>query len=352
MKIKAARMYGPKDLRIEEIELPELQPDQVLVKPKACGICGSDISCFLGHSTEGRYDIAPYTPGHEWAGVVEKVGSAVTSIKVGDKVVGDCLCPCFKCDNCKDGKMPSVCENFDEVGFLPTSYGAMAEYMITNEAYTHVIPQDWSYEMGALVENFNVGYWGVWGNQFNPDAQDICCIIGAGTIGLSAAMSCAASNATVFVVDPVEKRRKNALNYGADYVLDPMSCDVGEEIRKITGTDGATLLIECSGSDDGIASCFEIAAPSARIAAVGHSHERRVPLKWEHIIWKTLTIKGSAGTKFWFPRTIRFMSKIKDQFDFDGLVSHSFKFEDIHEAFDFVLNNPEKTQKVMLTFDD
>lgn len=350
MKINAARMYGPNDLRVEEIEIPQLEPDQILVKSMACGICGSDISCYLGHSKEGRYDIAPYTPGHEWAGKVEKVGSAVTSIEVGDKVVGDCLCPCFKCDNCKDGKMPSVCENMDEVGFMPDSYGAMADYLITHEAYTHVIPDDWSYEMGALVENFNVGYWGVWGNGLDPDAQDICCIIGAGTIGLSAAMSCAASGATVFVVDPVAQRKNNALNYGADYVLDPSACNVAEEIRKITGADGATVLVECSGSDAGIQSMFDIAAPSARMAAVGHSHDRMVPVRWEDIIWKTLTIKGSAGTRNWFPRTIRFMSKIKDRYDFDALVSHSFDFSQIQEAFDFTISNQATTQKVMLTF--
>ncbi len=136
MKTIAARMYGPHDLRVEEIELPELKPNQILIQLKACGICGSDLSCFMGQSTEGRYDIAPYTPGHEWAGQAVQVGSAVTSIKVGNKVVGDCLCPCYRCDNCKDGKMPSVCENMDEVGFLPTSAGGMAYYMITNEEYT------------------------------------------------------------------------------------------------------------------------------------------------------------------------------------------------------------------------
>lgn len=351
MKTIAARMYGPHDLRVEEIELPELKPNQILIQLKACGICGSDLSCFLGQSTEGRYDIAPYTPGHEWAGQAVQVGSAVTSIKAGNKVVGDCLCPCYRCDNCKDGKMPSVCENMDEVGFLPTSAGGMAYYMITNEEYTHVIPDDWSYEMGALVENFNVGYWGVWGNHLDPDAQDICVIIGAGTIGLSAAMSCKASNATVIVVDPLESRRENAKKYGADYTIDPTACDVAEEVRRLTNSDGATVLVECSGSDAGIASCFEIAAPGARIAAIGHSHERMVPIKWERVIWKTLTIKGSAGTKFWFPRTIRFMSRIKNTYDFDGLVSHKFNFKEIHEAFDFALNNKAITQKVMLTFE-
>lgn len=352
MKTTAARMYGPHDLRVEEIELPELKPNQVLIKLGACGICGSDLSCFTGDNNEGRYDLGAYTPGHEWAGQVVAVGSTVTSIKVGNKVVGDCLCPCYRCNNCKDGKMAAVCENFDEVGFLPTSYGGMAYYMITQEEYTHVIPDDWSYEMGALVENFNVGYWGVWGYGDGPDAQDICVVIGAGTIGLSATMSCKASNATVIVIDPVESRRQNALKYGADFTIDPTACDAAAEVRKLTNSDGATFLVECSGSDAGIASMFEIAAPGARLSAIGHSHERMVPLKWERIIWKNLTIRGAAGTKNWFPRTIRFMSKLKETYDFDGLVSHSFNFKDIHEAFDFALNNKAITQKVMLTFED
>lgn len=352
MKTLAARMYGPRDLRVEEIELPKLKSNEILIKLGACGICGSDLSCFTGENDEGRYDLGPYTPGHEWAGKVVEVGSGVTSIKVGNKVVGDCLCPCHKCYNCKDGKMAAVCENFDEVGFFPTSYGGMAYYMITKEEFTHVIPDDWSYEMGALVENFNVGYWGPWGNHFDPDAQDICVIIGAGTIGLSAAMSCAASNATVIVCDISDLRLENAKKYGADYVLNSAKCDVAAEVRKLTGTDGATIVIEASGSDAGIASAFEIAAPGGKIAAIGHSHERMVPVKWERIIWKNLTIKGAAGTQNWFPRTIRFMSKIKDKFDFDGLVSHKFNFKNIHEAFDFALNNKATTQKVMLTFED
>ncbi|MDY6222269.1 MAG: zinc-binding dehydrogenase [Candidatus Alectryocaccobium sp.] len=352
MKTTAARMYGPRDLRIEEIELPELKPNQILVKLGACGICGSDLSCFTGDNNEGRYDLGAYTPGHEWAGKAVAIGSAVTSIAVGNKVVGDCLCPCYRCANCKDGKMAAVCENFDEVGFLPTSYGGMAYYMITQEEYTHVIPDEWSYELGALVENFNVGYWGAWGNKFDPDAQDICVIIGAGTIGLTAAMSCAASMATVIVCDIADFRLEQAKKFGADYVINSSKCDVAAEVRRLTKSSGATIVIEASGSDAGIASAFEIAAPGGKIAAIGHSHERMVPVKWERVIWKNLTIKGAAGTQNWFPRTIRFMSKIKSKYNIEGLVSHKFNFKDLHEAFDFALNNKSTTQKVMLTFDE
>lgn len=162
MNWKQAFMHGPHDLRIKTVEMPELGPYDVLVKLGACGICQSDVECFEGDSAEGRYDIAPYTPGHEWAGKVVQFGSAVTELSVGDKVVGDCVLPCKKCANCKDGKMPSACLNMREVGFRPDSPGGFGEYLVLEAEFLHKVPDDWSYEMGAWVETFNVGYWGVW----------------------------------------------------------------------------------------------------------------------------------------------------------------------------------------------
>lgn len=202
MKANIAFMHGPYDLRIEQVELPPLKPGEVLIKLKACGICGSDVECFEGKSAEGRYDIAPYTPGHEWAGQVAEIGSGVNGISVGSKVVGDCVLPCGKCANCKDGKMPSACLNMREVGFRPDSPGGFGEYMILEEEFVHVIPDDWDYDLGAWVETFNVGYWGVWGNGCNPDASDDVAVIGGGPIGLTAAMVCKTAGARVIVIDP------------------------------------------------------------------------------------------------------------------------------------------------------
>ena len=351
MKCKQAFMYGPGDLRIEEVELSELRPDQVLIKLRACGICQSDVECFEGKSPEGRYDIGPYTPGHEWVGTAVQVGSACTSIKVGQKVVGDCVLPCHQCANCKDGKMSSACLNWREVGFHPNSPGGFGEYMILEEAYTHVIPDEWPDEVGIFVENFNVGYWGVWGNQCNPDASDDCAIIGGGPVGCSAAMVCATSGANVIVIDPVASRRENALKYGANIVLDPTVGDIEEQVKAVTNGRGASVVIECSGNDIGIASMFDIAGHSARIGMVGHSIGRKVPVEIGKAIWKTLRLSGSGGTTNWFPRTIRFMSKIVDKYDFVGLVSHYYKFEDLAEAMEMA-RNKQVARKVMLTFED
>jgi L-iditol 2-dehydrogenase len=353
MKCKVAFLHGPYDLRVREVELPSLAPNQILIKLKACGICGSDIECYEGLSAEGRYDIAPYTPGHEWSGQAVEVGSAVTSVKPGDKVVGDCVLACNNCANCKEGKMPSACLNMREVGFRPDSPGGWGEYMILEEQYTHVIPPDWDYELGAWVETFSVGHWGVWGNNCNPDASDDVAIIGAGPIGLSASMVCKTSGATVIVIDPIESRRQTALQYGADFVVDPSAHeDLEAELKRLTDGRGPSIVIEASGNDKGIASLFDIAGHNCRVGLIGHSIGRKVPVELGKTIWKTLKITGSGGTKTWLPRTIRFMSKIKDKYDFAALNTHHFNFKDINKAIEFACHNKDIARKVMITFDD
>lgn len=352
MKAKIAFLHGPKDLRVEEVELPPLKENQILIKLKACGICGSDVECYEGESAEGRYDIAPYTPGHEWAGQAVEVGSGVTSVKPGNKVVGDCVLPCNNCANCKDGKMPSACLNMREVGFRPDSPGGWGEYMILEEQYTHVIPDDWDYELGAWVETFNVGYWGVWGTDCCPDASDDVLIVGAGPIGMSVAMTCKTAGAQVIAVDPLEKRRNYILEYGADVALDPTSPDIMDEIQRLTNGRGPSVVIECSGNDKGIASVFDYAGHNARIGLVGHSIGRKVPIEIGWTIWKTLRISGSGGTKTWFPRTIRFMSRIKDKYDWAGLNSHHYDFSQLNEAVEFACHNKDIARKVMITFPD
>lgn len=353
---KAAFMHGPFDLRIEDLELPALGANQVLIKMKACGICGSDVECFEGLSAEGRYDIAPYVPGHEWAGQVVEIGSKVTSIAVGNKVCGDCVLPCNNCANCKDGKMPSACLNMREIGFRPDSPGGFGEYMILEEQYTHVVPDDWSYELAAWVETFNVGYWGVWGNGCNPDASDDVAIIGGGPIGMCASMVCAESGANVIVIDPLEKRRDNIMKYGASCTVDPSQFKepgaLEAELKRLTGGRGPSVIIECSGNDIGIASLFDIAGHSARVGVVGHSIGRKVPVEIGKTIWKTLHIAGSGGTKTWFPRTIRFLSRIKDKYDFAALNSHHYDFFELDKAMDMACNHKDIARKVMLTFKD
>lgn len=350
MNVKMAFLHGPHDLRVEEVTLPELKPDQVLVQLGACGICGSDVECFEGKSKEGRYDIAPYTPGHEWGGKVAAVGSAVETLKVGDKVTGDCVMACGVCRNCKDGLMPSACLNMREAGFRPDSPGGMGEYLIIEEKYAHQVPQDWTYEEAAWVETFSIGYFGIWGNKGYVDASDIVVIMGCGPVGVSALMVAKTSGAKVIVVEPLPMRAEVAKRYGADEVVDPTKCNLTEEIRRLTDGRMATLVVEASGNDTAIASIFDVAGHSARVRLIGHSIGRKVPVEIGRTIWSTLSISGSGGTKDFAQRTIRFMSAIRDKYDFAALNTHFYDFKDIHEAFKTACEQKSTAFKVMLKF--
>ena len=350
MRSKTAFLYGPKDLRIEEIELPEPRPNQVLVRLKACGICGSDVECFEGKSAEGRYDIGPYTPGHEWSGEVVQVGSGVAGLKPGDKVTGDCVMHCGVCRNCKDGLMPSACLNMREGGFRPDSPGGMGEYLIIDEPFVHRFPDDWNWEEGAWVETFSIGYFGIWGNGGYVEASDDVVILGAGPIGLSALMVAKTSGARVISVDPLESRRQTASRYGADAVVDPSAVDLKTEIFKLTDDRGPSMVIEASGNDPAIAAIFDVAGPSARIGLIGHSVGRKVPVEIGLTIWKTLRITGSGGTKNFAQRTIRFMDRIRDRYDVTGLITHRFSFDEIQDAFKVAVEEKANAFKVMLLF--
>ncbi len=352
MKSKTAFLYGPEDLRVEEVEVPKLEPNQVLIKTGACGICGSDVECYEGKSGEGRYDLGPYTPGHEWGGRIVDVGSGVKSgLEVDDKVTGDCVMACGVCRNCKDGLMPSACLNFREIGFRPDSPGGMGEYMVVEEQYVHKIPDEWSYADGAWVETFSIGYFGIWGNNGYIDATDTAIVLGAGPVGLSAAMVAKTSGALTLVADPIESRRERALSYGADHVVDPSAGDFAQKVMDLTGDQGCSVCVEASGNDNAIASLFDISSHSARVRLIGHSIGRKVPTEIGKTIWKTLSITGSGGTKNFGQRTIRFMNRIKDRYDFEGLNTHYFPFDKLYEAFDVAIHNKEEALKVMLTFE-
>ncbi|MGD0726573.1 MAG: zinc-binding dehydrogenase [Spirochaetia bacterium] len=347
MKNRSAFLYKPYDLRVEERDIGGIRDDQVLIKMKACGICGSDVECYEGKSKEGRYDIAPYAPGHEWAGQAVEVGSQVINIAKGNKVTGDCVLPCGKCINCKNGLMPSACLNMREVGFRPDSPGGMAEYMVLEGQYIHPFPDEWSFDEGALIENFSVGYFGIWGNGGFVDARDRVIIMGGGPIGLSALAVAKAAHAYVIIVEPLPARQKLAIEYGADTVINPDDPDYVKQILDLTH-GGGNLIVEASGNDKAIASVFDIAGHSARVRLIGHSVGRKIPIEIGKTIWKTLNIAGAGGTKDFMPRSIEFMDRIRKTHNFSRVITHKFDFKNIKDAFKKACEDKANSIKVML----
>jgi threonine dehydrogenase-like Zn-dependent dehydrogenase len=257
---------------------------------------------------------------------------------------------CFVCSNCKDGLMPSACLNFREGGFRPDSPGGMGEYLLIEEPYLHRFPDAWHFEEGAWVETFSIGYFGIWGNSGYVDASDDVAIFGSGPVGLSALMVAKTARARTIMIEPLEFRRATALKFGADQAVDPAKGELKDTLLQLTDGRGPSIIVEASGNDKAIASIFDIAGNSARVRLIGHSVGRKVPTEIGRTIWKTLSITGSGGTRNFGQRTIRFMDRMRDQFDVRKLISHRFSFAKIHDAFAVAAKEKASAMKVMLTF--
>jgi L-iditol 2-dehydrogenase len=240
--------------------------------------------------------------------------------------------PCRICANCKDGMEPNMCPDFELYGFSWECPGGMAEYTLAREERLFKIPGNVSFEEAALVEPVSVGYHGVWGSGGGAAPHDRVVVFGAGPIGLFAMLSCKASGAPVIMVEPQAFRQQMARDLGADLVVDPTAEDVVAGVLEATGGRGATLVLECSGSNGALAATLEVVAKQGRIVLIGQSAGRKIPIEIGQAIFQRATIVGSSGSPYYFPKTLTFMSR--QLVDLMPVVTHQFPLSQILEAFE------------------
>ncbi|MEJ2556337.1 MAG: alcohol dehydrogenase catalytic domain-containing protein [Anaerolineae bacterium] len=327
--MKAAVLHGVHDLRLEELQDPWPADNEVLIRVKATGVCGTDVHMWEGTNQEGTF---PFIPGHEWSGEVVEVGKDVKSVSRGERVVAEVPIPCRICDNCKDGMEPNMCPDFELYGFSWENPGGMAEYTLAREERLFKIPDNVSYEEAALVEPVSVAYHGVWGSGGGAAPHDRIVVFGAGPIGLFAMLSCKASGALVIVVEPQTFRRQLAQGLGADVVLNPMDGDLAEQVKEHTGGRGATMVLECSGSNGALAATLDVIGQQGRIVLIGQSAGRKIPIEIGKAIFERTTIVGSSGSPYYFPKTLTFMSR--RLVDLMPVVTHQFPLSETLDAFE------------------
>lgn len=327
--MRAAILHGVGDLRLEDVADPRPADDQALIRVHAAGICGTDVHMWEGTNTEGTF---PFIPGHEWAGEVVEVGRAVQGFAPGDRVVAEVPVKCHVCANCKDGLDPNMCPDFELYGFSPAYPGGMAEYTLARAERLFHIPANVSFEEGALVEPVSVAYHAIWGRGGGAAPHDRVVVFGAGPIGLCALLGCKASGAPVTVVEPQPYRQRMARELGADVVIDPQAGDVVAQVQAHTAGRGATLVLECSGSNGALQNVLNVVAKQGRIVLVGQSVGRQIPIEIGLAIAQGATIAGSSGSPYFFPRTLAFMSR--RLVNLGGIVSHTFPLAEVQQAFE------------------
>jgi (R,R)-butanediol dehydrogenase/meso-butanediol dehydrogenase/diacetyl reductase len=349
--MKAARFYGPGDIRIDDIPEPQVRPGAVKVEVEWCGICGTDLHEYLDgpifaptaaapHPLTG--ESVPITLGHEFAGIVAEVGDGVNDVHVGDRVVVEPYIVCGHCDACTSGRY-NVCQTLGFVG-LSGFGGGFSQYVVAQRRWIHPLG-DLGTDVGALIEPLAVAYHAVRLSGAQP--QHCALVFGAGPIGLvtTAALK-AAGVEQVLVVEPANVRKQKAKTAGADVVIDPNEADVVEQVTEQTKGRGADVSFECAG----ISQVLKTAILSTRaggtcVNVAIWGHEASVAMN--DLVFREVNLLGSLAYADDHPATIAMVASGKvDPFQF---ITGRIELDDIVErGFTALINNKEENVKILV----
>lgn len=287
--MKAAVVVGFNDIKYIDQPDPQVNPGQVKVSVRYCGICGSDIPRVLN----GTCHSFPQVLGHEFSGIITEVAEDVTSVQVGDHVVGVPLVPCMECEDCRKGNY-SLCKHYSFIG--SRQQGAMAEYVVLPELNVLKIDKSIRLDYAALFEPSTVALHGIMLNNYNPSENDYVCIIGAGTIALFTLLWCKILGAkNIIVIGRSREGLENALKYGADSVFSTLDNDFMDKAMTYTKGLGYNYVYDAVGIEDTIHISLLAAANKANVCFIGTPTK---PIEfgvktWELINRKELCLTGS-----------------------------------------------------------
>ena len=336
--MKAAVMRGIKNIRTETVPDPVLEPHGVIIKVKACGICGSDLHIY-------KRDEQGTIFGHEFSGEVVSVGDQVKGIAPGMRVTAVGFRPCGKCFWCSQGK-GHRCSNMALLGYqFP---GAMAEYVhIPFAALGRTVfplPEELSYEEAASVEPLSISYFSV--NRAQPKPDESVAVLGLGVIGLYAVQVLKSFGVTRILASGRRAARlRAAAECGADVVIDAASQDPTAAVMDATAKMGVNTVVECAGQQATFDQAVAMARGGGKILLVGIYEQ---PLTWDPLpaISKNLSLIGCLGGNF--PASIELLRSGK--VSARPLITHRFTLDQAAEAFRAQLQDPGAI-KVMFTMD-
>lgn len=346
--MKAAVLYAPGDLRVVEVPIPDkIGSDEVLIKVRAAGICGSDLDRVM---KAGTYSF-PTIPGHEFCGEVEETGCNVSSFKKGDRVVVVPILPCFLCEFCQQGNY-GLCSDYNYLG--SRTDGGFAQYVKVPSKNIIEMPETISFVEGAVVEPASVALHGV--NKADIKAGDTVAVLGCGTIGLFAIQFVKLLGAgKVIATDISHEKLEIAKILGADLCIDVAENDVVQSIMDITGNKGVNVAIETAGINQTQEQCLCIAKKQGRIVYFGTAH-RDVVIRadiFESIVRNELKITGSWNSySAPFPGmewkvTLDFIAAGK--LKLLPLISHTFDLYDAPKVFKDMTERKYIFNKVIFT---
>jgi len=326
--LKAVRITGPQKLETIDIPEPHAGPEQVVIRVRNVGICGSDLHIYVGRHPNVKL---PIIPGHELAGDIIEVGPGSTH-KVGERVVVEPLVTCGHCYYCKRGEY-NLCTSLKFLGNQVD--GAFTEKIAVGDRWVYRIPDNMSYLEGAAVEPLAIAVHAL--KQAGLREGDHLAIVGGGTIGLFALSAAKAAGVSyVAVVEPVEWRQKLAQQIGADLVVKP------EDANQILNDTevGADASLEAVGKSETAALALSLTKKGGRTVIAGVFEIPQLQLKPMEIVDNEKEIVGTVGYSWGdFPTAISLISK--GQVDAKKLVSRVLPLDKAQEGFELGLSRNE-----------
>jgi len=340
--MKAALLYGPKDLRIEEQEMPTVGDNEVLLRVQRGGICGSDLH-FYETGRSGAYVVTtPLVLGHEFSGTVADIGNAVKNLSKGDRAVVEPSFPCFRCKYCKRGRY-NLCPDLVFCG-VPNVHGALREYTVVPSDFVYPIPGQMSLEEGAMIEPLAVGLYAVQRAGVNPG--DRVAVLGGGPIGLlTLEAALAVGAAEVYVTDHHDIRLEVAKELGATACINTLKQNAVEEIHRLTRGEKVDVVVEAVGAPATIQEAFKIVSPGGTIVVVGVFAQPEISTEIGRLAENEVEVKGARLYPGIFKGAIRLASKKAVQLT--PLISKTFDFDRVEEAFE-AARNKDETIKVQV----
>jgi L-iditol 2-dehydrogenase len=291
-----------KHLDVRDVPEPAVGDADVLVRVRACGICGSDVHGYDGSS--GRR-VPPAVMGHEAAGVVERIGAAVEGVSRGDRVTFDSTVSCGRCDYCQAGRS-NLCDQREVLGVSCAEYrraGAFAEFVAVPGHIVYRLPDEVPFAQAAMVEPVSVAVHAV---ARAPLPARNAVVVGAGTIGLLVIQALRAAGAgRVIAVDVDEGKLALARKLGAEVALSPTGVDVPAEVRRLT-EGGADVALECVGATEPIKTAVACVRKGGAVVLVGNvSPGIQLPL--QAVVTGELTLLGTCASNGEYPRAIELL---------------------------------------------
>ena len=344
--MKAARLFGPRDLRLMEVPLPELRPHDVLCRVVRSGICGTDYAIYSGQSSFAEKGLIryPMTPGHEWSGTVAEVGPAVEGFRPGDRVVGDTGVSCGICEQCLVGRY-DLCPEGRAVGTINAWDGAYAEYIAMPERHLYPLPEAVTFDHGAMVEPAATALHAVRRAGVGPGETVL--VTGTGPIGIMAAAWARLSGAAqVLIAGRKPAKLELAQALGADVGINTCDGSLSDAVRRSVGKRGVDRVVEASGSAELLLQSLDAVRAGGTVATVAFYEGQFAPLDPDRLVLNGITLRGVAGSLGMYRPVLDLMAA--GRFDPTPLITGRYPFEQVLRALADMEAASETRVKLML----